>query len=841
MAYHSPPAVWSRCLWALLLSSGLLLGVLRGSSAAQITLDGSVGPQGPLHGPHYRIGAELGQLRGSNLFHSFGQFNVPTGGSVTFAGPNTIANILSRVTGGQPSAIDGMLRSEIAGANLYLLNPSGVLFGPNARLEVSGAFHVSTADVLRFTDGATFSADLGQASVLTVAPPEAFGFLGPSPAALTIQGSVLEVPVGQALSLIGGDVDLRGGRLAAPGGDITLVATRAPGDVDLAGAVMGGAARGHLRLSDKARVEVSGEAAGGVRLVGGPIEVTAAEVMATTGARDGRPLTVEAERLSVSAGARLQSGTTGGGTAGAVLVQAEHVVLAGVPNTSTGILSVAESGSTGHAGAVVVHADRLLIDGRGVRELVGIGSLASRGSRGNAGDTQVLVRDIELRDGGFIGSSTFGAGNGGTVSVQAERLVLSGIGETSFPDLPFDPTTIASAALPGATGAAGSVRVIAGTLELRSGGVISSTTQSPGNAGTVTVLAHRLLIDGGEAPVFTAIASTAGAGPLAGGAFGAAGSIKVTAGELEIRGGGAITNATFGSGNAGTVEVQAQRLMIIGLGTFVSPVDQAPFPSRIESSAEPGATGAGGAVRISAHTLGLADHGTIATRSFSPRGNAGDITLRVEGTLELRGGALITTEATQADGGNLSLTAQGRVRLQDSAITASVGGGQTTVGGNLTLSAPWVILEGSRLVANAFEGMGGRIQIEARAVLADAASRIEASSERGIMGIVDIRAPVTSLGGTLAPLPQAFVDVVVLLPARCAARLRGGTASSLVLGGREGLPVDPGGLLPSPLVLDDRLVVDPAMRGAPHQQTSAAKFALLAAHEKGLPRLGCPP
>jgi filamentous hemagglutinin family protein len=205
MACHPrPPALWCRCLWALLLSSALLLGVLRGSSEAQITLDGSLGSRGPLQGPNYRIGAELGQIRGSNLFHSFGEFNVPTGGSATFAGPHTIANIVSRVTGGQPSAIDGVLRSEIVGANFYLLNPSGVMFGPNATLDVSGSFHVSTADFLRFADGAKFFANLGQESLLTVASPAAFGFLGNNPAAITIQGSSLKVSEGKAMSVVGG-------------------------------------------------------------------------------------------------------------------------------------------------------------------------------------------------------------------------------------------------------------------------------------------------------------------------------------------------------------------------------------------------------------------------------------------------------------------------------------------------------------------------------------------------------------------------------------------------------------------------------------------------------------
>ena len=80
----------------------------------------------------------------------------------------------------------------------------------------------------------------------------------------------------------------------------------------------------------------------------------------------------------------------------------------------------------------------------------------------------------------------------------------------------------------------------------------------------------------------------------------------------------------------------------------------------------------------------------------------------------------------------------------------------------------------------------------------------------------------------------------MLLPVQCAARAQGGRYSSLVLGGQEGLPLEPGGLWSSPLVLKEQLAADPAMSGAPHQQTSAARFALLAGHEKGLPRLGCP-
>jgi hypothetical protein len=132
---------------------------------------------------------------------------------------------------------------------------------------------------------------------------------------------------------------------------------------------------------------------------------------------------------------------------------------------------------------------------------------------------------------------------------------------------------------------------------------------------------------------------------------------------------------------------------------------------------------------------------------------------------------------------------------------------------------------------------GGNICIGAEVFLADPASLLSASSALGIQGTVDIRAPVTSLSGAVAPLPQALVNVAALLPARCAACLSGGKASSLVLGGRDGLPLDPGGLLPSPLALDAQLAADAAMTGENGGKTPPAQFALLAVADKVFPRM----
>ncbi len=128
--------------------------------AQGITVDGRLSPAQTLMGPIHAIGAELGRQVGGNLFHSFGRFGLSAGESATLTGPAGVNNVIGRVTGGAPSSINGALSSAIPGANLYLINPAGVVFGPNARVQVSGAFHARSADYsgLRITWEGTCSA-----------------------------------------------------------------------------------------------------------------------------------------------------------------------------------------------------------------------------------------------------------------------------------------------------------------------------------------------------------------------------------------------------------------------------------------------------------------------------------------------------------------------------------------------------------------------------------------------------------------------------------------------------------------------------------------------------------
>jgi large exoprotein involved in heme utilization and adhesion len=347
---------------------------------------------------------------------------------------------------------------------------------------------------------------------------------------------------------------------------------------------------------------------------------------------------------------------------------------------------------------------------------------------------------------------------------------------------------------------------------------LSSSTSGPGDAGRLFVAAPLLTMDDG--------ALSTRANP---GSRGDAGSLDVRVGRLTLTGGAQISSSTSGPGRGGTLTVAASEAITI------SGQNQAGTLSGLFSNTQ--GRGQGGSIQAQARTIEISDGGTISASSVGD-GPAGTLVLQASETFRSARGA-VTTEAAQAGGGTIVLHAGRLVQLMDSELTTTVRGGGGDAG-NLTLDAPFIVADGSQIVANAFGGRGGNILINAGVFLADPASLVSASSALGIQGTVNIQAPVTALSGALAPLPQTVVQVAALLPARCAARYRGGTVSSFVLGRRGGLPLEPGGVLPSPLVIEERLAADPAVTEMRHQPPSSARFALLADQEKALPRLGCP-
>jgi filamentous hemagglutinin family protein len=736
----------SRLMWLLALSGVLWLAALLAVSHAQITLDGSLGPRGPLTGPNYRIDANVGQLRGSNLFHSFEQFNVRMNERATFTGPNTIANIVSRVTGGQQSFIDGQLRSTIAGANLFLLNPSGVLFGSNASLNVSGAFHVSTADFLRFADGAKFSAHLGQESVLTVASPAAFGFLGPTPAPITIQESVLEVPTGKTLSIIGGDIEIVGGRLgflASPSGRIQLASVASPGEVIFSPLELAPDLQvdsftrlGRLALSQGALLDASGNPGGTVLLRSGHLRLDNAlisainlgnaespgfgidvQVRGDVAVNGGRLLTgsdptsggsvgdirVHAGTVTLTGGGIIASLAQGLGKGGNVTVSArESVLIAGQDDegTPSGIGNFA----AGDPGRISLSAPTVTIENDGV---VGASSVVVSGFvGGRAGDITVEADRLTLRRGGSLISSTQTEQPGGTVTVRgSESISISGSGISgasgifsgtlgpghagriaiSTPLLTMDNGLI-EATTSGA-GHAGNIDLRGGRFTLTGGAAISTSTSGSGRGGTVTVLAAEALSivgedqegfpsglssntfasgDAGRLLVFApTLTMQDGAIQALTEGSGNAGGLEVQVERLALTGGAQISTSTFGEGRGGTVTVTATESVTI------AGRDSQGSPSGLFSRTE--GPRPGGDLQVAAPFIQLRDGGIVSARSTSS-GEAGTVCIQAGETFHSQRGT-VTTGATRAGGGRIELRAGRLVQLQDSAVTTSVRGG----------------------------------------------------------------------------------------------------------------------------------------------------------------------
>jgi large exoprotein involved in heme utilization and adhesion len=274
---------------------------------------------------------------------------------------------------------------------------------------------------------------------------------------------------------------------------------------------------------------------------------------------------------------------------------------------------------------------------------------------------------------------------------------------------------------------------------------------------------------------------------------GNAGNIALNVGNLTQTTGSTIDSSTSGAGQGGDLTVTAANsASMSGTGTGL-------FSTASGS-------GAGGNVHVQAGQLvQLTDNATLSAQSTgTATATAGNITINAP-TFETQN-ASVTTGATLADGGNISIITTGSmVHLTDSQITTSVESGVGS-GGNITMNSELIVLDDSQILANAFGGPGGNINITGDVFLVNSGGQfpptltgiIEASSALSTPGTINIEAAVTDVSGTVAQLPEAPLQATELLRAACAARFAGGKASSLVLGGRDGLPLQPGSLLPSP-------------------------------------------
>ena len=583
---------------------------------------------------------------------------------------------------------------------------------------MKGSFHASTAGELRFADGAVFSALDTAGSTLGVAEPAAFGFLGANIGRIDVAGSTLVIRSGEALSLSAGDIGLSGAtiRNAPPtdgdGGGVTrisLAAQRSAGDVPVDTAAPAVARDGSIRhaageTGAPGVLRVDEPGGGRIRLEGGDVVVDQSNLLSiNTGALDATGgVEVAAARFT------LQRQSLGSDPVGVIVTSSADVGRAAPIRLSTtksvdilgGFVFSAANVPAGGGGAITVDTGRLTMTG-GV-----IGAPGLLTGPGYRAPTQITAREfIALTAGASIFSASQGEGPAGAVNIRSDGpITLEGGSQITAStlstgaggaltvaarSLSIDNSRITSSTYQIATGAAGSIDIdVTDHLQLANGGLIASSTFGVGYGGPVDIAAGSMAIDGRSR--VQATAGSTDTGPDTG----PAGSIKISAADLALSGGGQIVGSTYGTGKGGSVEIDAGTLVATGgvqIGTGF-------FLSGVRATAEQGSAGSAGLIDIHVDgSLALSGGGQITSSTFSTGGAAG-VTIDSAGSVLVSGGfvgegvlfpsaILATSELGGAGGaGSIKVTAVDRVELSNGGqITSSTSG--TGNGGTVEINA----------------------------------------------------------------------------------------------------------------------------------------------------------
>ncbi len=448
--------------------------------------------------------------------------------------------------------------------------------------------------------------------------------------------------------------------------------------------------------------------------------------------------------------------------------QANRLAESSTPNRSSG------TGNTGNISLNAPNGDILLGQGGTVFNV-------AETTTGSFGKIEITAKNLILREGSLIEGSNLTAQIPDSITITlSERLTVEGnslISTTAW-----------------RSSRAADLTVTAPQVFITEGSFLTSETHRSGQGGRLTLFTDNLqLTTGGQ------LRSGSTPNPFASPnrpreiPTGAGGTITVQSPtgpsqSIVIDGGGSgIFTDTQGAGAGGSLNLSAQTVTIQNGGTL----------SASTSGPEPTATG--GQISVLANqAVSLSAGGSMVANSTGPA-NAGNISINA-GAQFLSNNGSITTQATHASGGNITIQATDSIRLVNSELSTSVQGGPNTAGGNILIDPAVVTLQNSQVLAQAVQGQGGNINIVAGTFLADQTSVVSASSQYGLSGAVNIQSPISNLSGTLAALSQRPLSVQQLLTQRCAAQANG-QLSSLVVAGRDMLPTEPGGWQMSPLAL----------------------------------------
>jgi filamentous hemagglutinin family protein len=754
-----------RCIQQIALCA---LAAFHAASYAQgptsITSDGTLGTTINQTGNVYDIGG--GTISGANQFHSFGNFSVGTGDAASFNGPGGIENIVGRVTGGTVSDINGTVGSTISGANLYIVNPAGILIGPDAQLSVDGSFHASTADYLKFADGGILFADPSGTSVLSAAAPSAFGFLNASPAPIDVATpNLIQVAPGATLSLVGGDLTLGApdgsapAYVLAPGGAVNLVSVGSAGEalIETDGSI---SADEFTQLGD-------------ARLQGNSIV-------------DGKNVYVRAGQFVIDNGVILPGAFSFFGLApppdgGSVDVRVSNdfTITGTAPEPligqRPGIAAFAGDFSSGTAPAakvpdISITAGSLTISGAGIIEVARVGP-------GDPGAVTVTADMVELSDGGTISALNAYDGSGTSVTIDAQDVTLDGSGSSDLTRITtsgvFHPAypVEADPALTTATG--GTITINATDNLVVRNAQITSEGQSFGGSADINLTVGNATFDssgtvfdgnGGTSGPTRTIVSTQSS------FSGDAGDITLSVdGKFDITNGAVIGVNTLGSGDGGNLTVDAGEAVnitgkasglasqtvppldeqidpfaqLFGLPDFASLREALGLPPDADLFAVLGALndfgltavddltpGDGGNISVTTPVLTMSGQDSAIDSSTAWDGNAGAIQANV-GSLTVSNGATIGSRS-------------GIARIDTGEIFAGSGNGGTVdlaVAGTATITGQSAKAPSAISTNSLGEGDGGNISLVAgRVELNDGGTISASSSGTGLAGDISINA-----------------------------------------------------------------------------------------------------
>lgn len=704
----------SKRLKVWLFSFGLLFST---STLAQIRTDSSLGLSAQtLVGPSYLIPQSLGKLAGNNLFHSFQNFNLASGEVANFTTTSSnIANVISRVTSGEASQINGTLRLSAASGTpaFFFINPAGITFGAGASVDVPGAFHVSTANDIRFTDGRV-SADLTQSSSFSSAAPEAFGFVGNKRASIMVKEGVLLKPHNAfPISLVAGDITLDGAGFGAAGGAVRAVAVGATAaDIPLLGTVP--QVDGNLKVINGgfiSTVNLDNISAGQILARAGNIVLDSGGKITTdsyeneNGGAGGIDVLAKNDLIMRNSG-YIQSINRSVESAADIQIKAKNIAL----DTDAYVYSAAATDSSGNGATIALTAVKDI-------NMSNAGNVSSYAdSIGSAGDIQLNAQNITMTGSASVYSisDVNSSGNTGTIKLEAKDKIFISDQSRSYV------STASSGSAGSLTLKASEIALDAGAYLLTYGDVgnatagildlsaeksiklsnnssIQSTSSSSGNSGAIKLAASDILLDTNSyITTFATPGSTGNAGNagsidinarntlsifnvsfIDSSTFsnGQGGTIRVMAKDILIDKDSAISSlAIGGSGNAGTIDVvSSNRIVLSNNGKILSSTDT---------------DGNGGSINIKGNNINFNSRGGVSTDSFDHSGHGGDITINASGIVSMNDGFLASNTSGAGRAGSIKMVASA-ILLDGvhSFITASAlenSSGQT---GNITLTA----------------------------------------------------------------------------------------------------------------------------------------------------------